>query len=79
MIIDPLRRHSLRPFIARSLAGAVPHDAVRLHALGNEMLPEGGGPVGVIFFELPLSAAAIERAKHYRLIITGSSWNERLE
>jgi glycosyltransferase involved in cell wall biosynthesis len=76
--LDPLRKRALRPFIARSLARKIPPDAIRLHALGNELLPESDAPIGVIFFESPLSPAAIARARRYKLIITGSSWNEKV-
>jgi glycosyltransferase involved in cell wall biosynthesis len=39
---------------------------------------EGRPNIGVVFFEKALSAEAIERAKRYSVIITGSSWNERV-
>ncbi len=78
IVLDPLRKHALEPFIQRSLAREVPRDAIRLHALGNEFLSESDAPIGVIVFEKPLSKAAIERAKHYDLIVTHSTWNEEL-
>ncbi|MBP0574239.1 hypothetical protein J8J27_26410, partial [Mycobacterium tuberculosis] len=35
--------------------------------------------IGVVFFEMPqLDAAAVERAKAFKLIVTGSTWNERI-
>jgi glycosyltransferase involved in cell wall biosynthesis len=78
--VDALRIRALGPFLARSSQGAPASDAAWLHALGNEFMGERppGARVGVIFFEAPLSSAAIERAKGYDLIITGSSWNEEV-
>jgi glycosyltransferase involved in cell wall biosynthesis len=75
--VDPLRRRALRSFVQRSSVPPPP-GVFRLHALGNQFLHEADAPVGVIFFELPLEAAAIERAKRYQLIVTGSRWNEML-
>jgi hypothetical protein len=34
--------------------------------------------IGVIFFENTLSPEAVERAKHFPCIVTGSTWNERV-
>lgn len=75
-LLDPLR--------ARAICKPVSwkrHEAdVWLHGLGNDFLPEPTTPrdrtIGVIFFEEALTDAAIERAKRYPLIITGSTWNE---
>jgi glycosyltransferase involved in cell wall biosynthesis len=39
---------------------------------------EGRPNIGVVFFEEALGAEAIERAKRYPVIVTGSSWNERV-
>lgn len=75
--IDALRMHAIKPFARRS--GFLRAGAVELAALGNDMLPaRGRAKIGVVFFEQPLSTAAIERAKRYDLIITGSTWNERV-
>ena len=54
-----------------------PADAVVIRALGNDLLSSPHVPSGIaaIFFELPLSDAAIEKAKHYDTIIAGSAWN----
>jgi tetratricopeptide (TPR) repeat protein len=77
--IDALRRRALEPFIQRSSqAAGVADDGLVLRAFGNEFMPEGDGPIAVIFFEVPLSSAAIARAKRYELIITGSTWNEEI-
>lgn len=73
--VDALRRRCLADFARRSLAGR--GEDLRLCALGNDLVGNGGR-VGVAFFEQPLSAAAVERAKWFDLIITGSSWNEQL-
>ena len=77
--VDALRMHALTPFLDRSKRPP-PRGAVWLHYLGNQFMPKqpAGARIGVIFFEAPLSADAIERAKGYDLIITGSSWNEEV-
>lgn len=74
LALDPLTRKRIAPFVLRSGRG-IPHGALHLHTMGNECLTDSDAPVGVIFFEQPLSPAAIERAKRYRLIVTGSTWN----
>lgn len=82
--VDALRKRALRPFMQRSALAAAdraPEDAHRLWTLGNgveSLSTPPDGDVGVIFFEQPLDTAAIERAKRYKLIITGSSWNEEI-
>src|SRR4029077_16480719 len=79
--LDNLRLEVLKEFIHSSnMQQPVPQDYVLLHALGNEILPQRkGARVGVIFFEYtPLSPAAVERAKHYDVIITGSTWNKEV-
>lgn len=78
--IDALRVRALLPFVMRSNQGPPPADAAWLHALGNEFMSEQrpGMRIGVIFFEAPLSPAALERARGYDLIVTGSSWNENV-
>jgi glycosyltransferase involved in cell wall biosynthesis len=76
IVVDPLRKRALVPFIKRSsVDGGKPLVGARLHALGNDILPESTKRIGVIFFEAPLSRAGIERAKRYDLIIVGSTWN----
>jgi glycosyltransferase involved in cell wall biosynthesis len=71
---------------AYSSAGATA-DAPLLLALGNGVLGspaahnvviEGKPTIGVIFFEEALDAEAIKRGKQLPLIITGSTWNERV-
>lgn len=74
LALDPLTRKAVMPFLLRSGRG-VPRDALHLHALGNGLLPESEAPIGVIFFEQPLDEAAIERARKYRLLVAGSTWN----
>jgi glycosyltransferase involved in cell wall biosynthesis len=78
--VDAIRLRALQPFIARSQRGQRPAGAAWLHGLGNRVLPERPpqGRIGVIFFETPPDAAAIQRAREYDLIITGSRWNERI-
>lgn len=77
--VDRLRKRVLAPFVRRSLAGP-PDDALLIHSLGNECDGYLTRPskVGAIFFERPMSPAAIDRAKSYDVIVAGSSWNERL-
>lgn len=78
--VDPLRLHALDGFVRRSnMQQPVPKDHVLLHALGNQFMPDHKtARIGIVFFEEPLSPAAIDRAKRYDIIITGSSWNEEL-
>lgn len=77
---DGLRLRKLAPFLARSRQQPPPLDAAWLQGLGNNFQPERAKParIGVIFFEAPLSAEAIERAREYDVIVTGSSWNEKV-
>ena len=67
--------------------GSASVDAPLLLALGSEfcgslaahnVVLEGRPTIGVVFFEEALDAEAIERAKQLSLIITGSTWNERV-
>jgi len=78
--IDALRVRALLPFVGRSNQGPPPADAPWLHSLGNEFLLERspGMQIGVVFFEAPLSPEAVERARGYDLIVTGSTWNENV-
>jgi glycosyltransferase involved in cell wall biosynthesis len=46
-------------------------------AAHNVML-DGQPSIGVVFFEGPLSAEAVERAKRLDAVIAGSSWNQRV-
>jgi glycosyltransferase involved in cell wall biosynthesis len=80
LALDPLRRRAIEPFIRRGdrTGGRCPKDAVMLHTLGNNFEGRHDGGIGVIFFELPLSPAAIERAKRFDVIVTGSTWNEQV-
>lgn len=78
VILDALRRKALAPCARASNARSFWPDDTLLHALGNDALPESDAKIGVIFFEEPLSPAAIERLKRYDIIITGSAWNEEV-
>jgi glycosyltransferase involved in cell wall biosynthesis len=58
-----------------------------LIALGNSFVSstaahnitlDGCPSIGVIFFEDAMDAAALQRAKRFALVITGSTWNEQL-
>jgi glycosyltransferase involved in cell wall biosynthesis len=76
--VDALRASALLPFLARSSQGPPPpRDGTWLQSLGNNFLPTRlpQARIGVIFFESPLSAEAIERARGYEVIVAGSSWN----
>jgi glycosyltransferase involved in cell wall biosynthesis len=75
--IDPLRERILRNSLVNWDMDAAD---IYLHALGNQFLHEPKTPrdrtAGVIFFEQGLTPEAIESAKKYPLIITGSTWNQ---
>ena len=67
--------------------GGANADAPLLLGLGNgfrgspaahNVVLEGRPTIGVIFFEEPLDAGAVLRAKQLSLIVTGSTWNERV-
>jgi glycosyltransferase involved in cell wall biosynthesis len=67
--------------------GVMTADAPLLLALGNglcgstaahNVLLEGQPTIGVVFFEEALDSEAIRRGKQFSLIITGSTWNERV-
>jgi glycosyltransferase involved in cell wall biosynthesis len=47
-------------------------------AAAHNVMLEGQPTIGVVFFEEAPDAEAIERGKQLSLIITGSSWNERV-
>ena len=73
--------------ISRHTNGAANANAPLLLALGNGFLGssavhnvvlEGKPTIGVIFFEEALDTDAIRRGKELSLIITGSTWNERV-
>jgi glycosyltransferase involved in cell wall biosynthesis len=62
-------------------------DAPLLLALGNgfcgspavhNVVLEGAPTIGVVFFEEALDAEAVRRGKQLSLVITGSTWNERV-
>jgi glycosyltransferase involved in cell wall biosynthesis len=77
--VDPLRRRAIRPFVERSFRSA-PADAIAVDALGNDaqgyqLSGHERARAAAIFFELPLSAAAIERLRRYDVVIAGSTWN----
>jgi len=66
--------------------GVLDFDFPVLHALRNDFEPpmedqvaRGKPNIGVIFFEdTQFSAAALERARGYDLIVAGSEWNRRI-
>src|SRR5262249_14432478 len=67
--------------------GSANAEAPLLVALGNgfyrtaaahNVALEGEPTIGVVFFEEALTADAVERAKRFPLIVTGSTWNERV-
>ena len=66
---------------------AITAHAPVLIALGNDFVGstaahnvtlDGTPSIGVIFFENAMDAAALERAKRFALVVTGSTWNEQL-
>jgi glycosyltransferase involved in cell wall biosynthesis len=77
---DALRLAALAPLIARSNQGISRMNAAWLHAMANNLLPQrpAHAHMGVTFFELPLPPEAIERAKGFDVIVTGSSWNQEI-
>jgi glycosyltransferase involved in cell wall biosynthesis len=71
------------PFANRAVIAQAPV----LIALGNDFVGstaahnvtlDGTPSIGVIFFENAMDAAALERAKRFALVITGSTWNQQL-
>jgi len=73
--------------ISQHANGSATADAPLLLALGNGLCGSpaahnvvlGGKPtIGVVFFEEALDPTAIKRGKQLSLIITGSTWNERV-
>lgn len=77
IFVDKIRKTVIREFIVRSHQYPIlkTDDFVGLSALGNEF--EGANSkIGVIFFEFAVSEVAIEKAKTYDIIITGSTWAE---
>jgi glycosyltransferase involved in cell wall biosynthesis len=73
--------------ISKHANGSASADAPLLLALGNgfcgssavhNVMLEGKPTIGVVFFEEALDAEAVRRGKQLSLIITGSTWNERV-
>jgi glycosyltransferase involved in cell wall biosynthesis len=73
--------------ISKHANGSASADAPLLLALGNgfggssavhNVALEGKPTIGVVFFEEALDAEAVRRGKQLSLIITGSTWNERV-
>jgi glycosyltransferase involved in cell wall biosynthesis len=50
----------------------------RMGASAHNVTITSNSMIGVIAFELSLSAEGLERAKHFSRIVTHSSWNERV-
>src|SRR5262245_25287856 len=76
--VDALRALALLPFIERSRSRDFT-GATRVHALDGEIATDSpDAKIGVIFFEEPLTEAAIARAKRFDLIVAGSAWNEAM-
>jgi glycosyltransferase involved in cell wall biosynthesis len=50
----------------------------RMGAIAHNVTIMGNPTIGIIAFELGLSAEGLERAKHFSRIVTHSSWNERV-
>jgi glycosyltransferase involved in cell wall biosynthesis len=82
-----VRSVQFQEHLAQYANGSASVDAPQLLALGSEfcgsravhnVVLEGRPTIGVVFFEEALDAEAIERAKQLSLIITGSTWNEKV-
>lgn len=75
--LDVLRSKLLEPFARRSSRR---EPRALMKSLGNDLITgaESSAPIGVAFFENPLSAKGVERGRTYELIVAGSSWNEQL-
>jgi glycosyltransferase involved in cell wall biosynthesis len=73
--------------IAEHANGSATASAPLLMALGNgftgslavhKVALAGDPTIGVVFFEEALDAEAVKRGKHLPLVITGSTWNEKV-
>jgi glycosyltransferase involved in cell wall biosynthesis len=82
-----VRSVQFQEHLAQYANGSASVEAPLLLALGSDfcgslaahnVVLEGRPTIGVVFFEEALNAEAIERAKQLSLIITGSTWNERV-
>jgi glycosyltransferase involved in cell wall biosynthesis len=67
--------------------GRIKYKGAFVEALGNDLRSlenayktkiKGKPTIGAVFFESGLAPQAIERARNFLLIVTGSSWNERV-
>lgn len=92
--LDAAGAEALQPAFRRQadlqeILGKVDHmefDFPVLHSLRNDFEPaldrqiaHGSRNIGIIFFEdTAISAAGLARARDYDLIITGSTWNQRI-
>jgi glycosyltransferase involved in cell wall biosynthesis len=78
--VDAMRLQKLGPFLARTNGSPAPRNGAWLQSLGNNFLPTRlpQSRIGVVFFEGPLSAEGLERAKGYDAIVAGSSWNAEI-
>jgi glycosyltransferase involved in cell wall biosynthesis len=82
-----LRSMQFQQQIAQHSGSGATADAPLLLALGNgfqgspaahNVTLEGNPTIGVIFFEEALDPEAVKRGKQLPMIITGSTWNERV-
>jgi glycosyltransferase involved in cell wall biosynthesis len=82
-----IRSMQFQAQISRHTNGSATASAPLLLALGNgfcgsaaahNVVLEGQPTIGVVFFEEALDAEAVKRGKQLSLIITGSTWNERV-
>ncbi|MFI5309590.1 MAG: tetratricopeptide repeat protein [Gemmatimonadales bacterium] len=93
VLTDPPTLEGIGPLAARQVLamrrevpGARSSEVIRLLPLGNHIqgpprigLPPAGRHVGVIFFEdTTIDRAAVERARAFDTIVTGSTWNTEM-
>lgn len=94
MVVDPIQRHALRPFLAlsKALENIVPPFGTSRYQLECPVLSDidlkpgcadhwisGAPTIGVVFFDTAhLGAEIIARARAVPLIVAGSDWNKRI-
>ena len=88
-VLAPFIKRSLefQHNLQRHANSQINYDGAFLGNLGNDLRMRVGAhqvtivgkpSIGVIFFEDALQSEAVERAKHFPCIVTGSTWNENV-
>jgi glycosyltransferase involved in cell wall biosynthesis len=81
------RSQQFQNVLQRHANGQIKYKGAYVAALGNDLRGlanayqveiTGKVTIGAVFFEFGLAPEAIERAKDFSLIVTGSNWNERV-